>query len=332
MENLYQICLGADISNKSIEVSLLKKDNDKIIYSKTIANDSRSIKNLTEYLLKQYRSFFVVMEATGNYHKKFMTELIAVNIPFAVVNPLISKRYAQMKMLRTKTDKIDARSLALFAFEQKPKPFIIPSKQQMKIRDIITVQNHLVKQRTQNKNLLHSQLVLPEIDQETVRSIKKIISTIDIQLKKIEKNIEEILNKNFSQLYKQIISINGIGKKTAQAIVAYLGNLENFNSYKQVAAFIGINPKIESSGSSLNKRKGLGKQGNKLLRTLFYMSALSAIRSNKKCKQLYIRLLQRGKAKMSALIAASNKLVKQLFAIVKNNRSYLDDYIHPKYI
>lgn len=331
MENQYQICLGADISNQSIDISLLEKDSDKIIYSKTIANKSKNIKSLIDTLVKKYGNFFAVMEATGNYHRKFVAELIAAKLPFAVINPLIAKRYAQMKMLRTKTDKIDARTLALFAFEQKPKAFIIPSKEQVKVRDLITVQNHLVKQKTQNKNLLHSQRVLPEPDQQVIKSIKMIISAIDIQLKKIERKIDEILSKNFSELYNRTISIKGIGKKTSQAVIAYLGNLENFNSYKQVSAFIGINPKIENSGSSLNKRKGLGKQGNKLLRTLFYMSALGAIKSNRKCKQLYIRLLQKGKAKMSALIAVANKLIKQLFAIVKNNRTYSDDYVRPMY-
>ncbi len=331
MENIYQLCLGADISNKTIDFALLKKDGDKIIFSKTIANVSSKLRDLIKHLVKAHGSFFVVMEATGNYHKKLVAELVAANIPFAVINPLVSKRYAQMKMLRTKTDKIDAHTLALFAIEQKPKAFIVPSKEQVKLRDIITVRNQLTKQKTQNKNLLHSQLILPDVSSATVKSIKKIITIIDKEIKQIEKIIDEILDKNFSESYKQITSIKGIGKKTAQATIAYVGSLENFTSYKQLSAFIGINPKTESSGTSLKKQKGLGKQGNKLLRSLFYMSALGAIKSNRICKQLYIRLLQKGKSKMSALIAVANKLVKQLFAIVKNNRTFSDDYIHPKY-
>lgn len=331
MENIYDLSLGADISNKTIDFTLLKKDEEKIIFSKTIANTLGGVKGVIRHLLKRYKSFFVTMEATGNYHKKLVAELIAMNIPFSVINPLISKRYAQMKMLRTKSDKIDSYSLALYAIEQRPKPFIVPSREQNRLRDIITVRNQLIKQKTQNKNLLHSQLILPEIDSATIKSIRKIISTIEIEIKKIDKSINEILEKNFLELYKQIISINGIGDKTAQTVIAYLGNLKSFGSYKQVSAFIGINPKTESSGTSLNKQKGLGKQGNKLLRNLFYMSAMSAVKSNTRCKNLYIRLLQKGKSKMSALIAVANKLVKQLFAIVKNKRIYSDDYIHPKY-
>lgn len=331
MENIHQLCLGADISNKTIDFVLLKKDEDKITFSKTIANISGKLRDLIKQLVKTHGSVFVVMEATGNYHKKLVAELVAADVPFAVINPLVSRRYAQMKMLRTKTDKIDAYTLALFAIEQKPRAFIVPSKEQAKLRDIITVRSQLTKQKTQNKNLLHSQLILPDVNNAMIKSIKKIISTIDKEIKQIEKIIDEILDKNYSQLYKQVISIKGIGKKTAQATVAYVGSLENFNSYKQLSAFIGINPKTESSGTSLKKQKGLGKQGNKLLRSLFYMSAMSAIKSNRTCKGLYIRLLQKGKSKMSALIAVANKLVKQLFAIVKNNRTFSDDYIHPKY-
>ena len=58
---------------------------------------------------------------------------------------------------------------------------------------------------------------------------------------------------------------------------------------------------------------------------------MSAVKYNKACKEFYVRLLQRGKSKMTALIAVANKLVKQLYAIVKNNRMYSDDYIHPRY-
>lgn len=331
MEKSFQYYLGADVSHKTIDFSLLKKADEKIIFTKTIANTSDDLKKIMNTLTKIYGDIYVIMEATGNYHRKFVAELIKAGIDFSILNPLVSRRYAQMKMIRTKTDKIDSKTLALYAMEQNPKTFIVPSEAQSKLKDIITVRNQLIKQKTQNKNLLHSQQILPETNARIIKSIKKIMAVIDKEILKIEEAIEDILEENFSELYTQIKSIKGIGEKTAQSVIAHLGNLENFATYKQVSAFIGLNPKTENSGTSIKKQKGLGKQGNKQLRSLFYMSAMSAVKFNKTCRELYIRLVQKGKAKMSALIAVANKLVKQLFAIVRNNSIYSDDYIHPRY-
>jgi transposase len=237
-----------------------------------------------------------------------------------------------MKMLRTKTDKVDALTIAQFGKEQTPAQYIVPTKDQQQMKALITVLNNLMKQRTQNKNLLHSQLLLPGGNPQGQKSIKRLLTTLNSQIKIMEEELEKIIQKNFGELYKKITSIKGIGSKTAQSVIAYLGDLNSFKSYKQITSFIGISPAIRQSGQSLNKTCGITKQGNPHLRTLFYLAALSAARSNKKCKELYIRLLQRGKKKKTALIAVANKLIKQLFAIVKNNREYMDDFIHPKYI
>ena len=58
----------------------------------------------------------------------------------------------------------------------------------------------------------------------------------------------------------------------------------------------------------------------------FYLAALSAYKYNKSCMALYERLVTKGKAKKLALIAVANKLIRQVFAVVKNNRGYDPDF------
>lgn len=326
MKDDKKIILGCDISKDKIEVaSARENDNDKqvtIVSEKTFANTLKGYKAITGL----YRNIHVIVEATGNYHAKFIDFLEKNDIAYSIVNPLIIKRYAQMKMMRFKTDKADARIIALYGIEQSPKRQKTLSESQKRLKSLMTVRNNLVKQRTMTNNLLVSQELLPKTDKEAVKAIKAVLRNLNKQIEKIEERIKEIIKRDYEETYHKITSIKGIGTKTATAIIAYWGNLSEFNSPKQLASFIGITPMIRQSGKSLNKGSGITKRGNAMLRTLFYLSALSASRYNIACKEFYERLLEKGKQKKTALIAVVNKLIKQLFAIVKKDRIFINGF------
>lgn len=330
VEQKEQMIIGCDISKDKIDFCLIEKTTGEIIISKSYANNSSGHQRIVKQLSAK-DNCLIVLEATGNYHLRFVACLAAHNLCFAIINPLVLKRFAQMKMLRTKTDKLDALVIAQYGREQSPKPHQMPSKEQQELKALITVLNNLLKQRTQTKNLLHSQLLLPGNNIQSQRSIKKVLFTLNKQIQAIQGSVDKIISNHFQHLKELITSIKGIGNKTAQGVIAYLGDLKSFSSHKQVTSYVGISPAIKQSGQSLNRTSGISKQGNAVLRTLFYMSALSAVRVNKACKAFYIRLLQKGKKKKTALIAVANKLIKQLFAIIKKNTLYLDDYYHPKF-
>ena len=90
---------------------------------------------------------------------------------------------------------------------------------------------------------------------------------------------------------------------------------------------MGLNPVPQDSGTSLKAPRHISKQGNAPLRTLFYLCALSAKRHNKVCRALYDRLKVAGKPEKVALIAVANKLVKQVFVVVKTGVAFDDDYL-----
>jgi transposase len=229
-------------------------------------------------------------------------------------------------MIRLKTDKVDAKTIARYGIEQNPTAYKPLTEPQKEIKSLRTVLSNLIKQRTMTKNLLHSQKLLSTSNKESIKAIKNILRTLDKQIKTLEVQIENLIKDHFNETYKNILSIKGIGPKSAIGIIAYLGDLSNFDSYKQIASYIGITPAIKESGKSIKKTVGITKQGNSTLRTLFYLAALSASKYNQGCKLLYDRLLANGKRKKTALIAVANKLVKQLFAIVKFNRTFINNY------
>ncbi|MCB9257799.1 MAG: transposase [Ignavibacteriales bacterium] len=73
------------------------------------------------------------------------------SVKFSVINPLTKKRYSQMKMLRLKTDKVDARTIAYYGVEQNPSQYKPLSNAQKEIKSLRTVLSNLTKQRTMNK-------------------------------------------------------------------------------------------------------------------------------------------------------------------------------------
>ena len=77
---------------------------------------------------------------------------------------------------------------------------------------------------------------------------------------------------------------------------------------------------------------GISKQGNPKLRNLLFMCRFNACKSNKACRELYERIVAKGKSKKLALIAVANKLMKQAFAIAKSVLIYDPEFrsIKPK--
>jgi YfiH family protein len=98
---------------------------------------------------------------------------------------------------------------------------------------------------------------------------------------------------------------------------------------KEVASFLGLAPQISQSGKDKGKA-WLSKKGNGYLRRLLYLAALSASRSNAQCRELYQRLLAKGKPKKVALIAVANKLLRQAFAVLKSGCPYDPHYLKLK--
>ena len=320
------IILGCDISKDKIDISVIEKENKILLSEKTCSNNVKGYKNIIKQYSPMNNDLHIVMEATGNYHIKFIDFLERNDIKFSVVNPLAIKRFAQMKMIRLKTDKVDAKTIALYGVEQNPIVYKPLSCAQKELKSLRTVLSNLIKQRTMTKNLLHSQNLLAAQNKEALKTIRVLLKTLNNQIKKLEEQITILVKEYYSSTYKSLMSIQGIGPKTSSGIIAYLGDLSNFDSYKQIASYVGITPSIKESGKSLRMSSGITKQGNSTLRTLLYLSALSASKYNQACKELYNRLLANGKRKKTALIAVANKLVKQLFVIVKSNSIFINNY------
>ncbi|AVP87976.1 transposase [Candidatus Phycorickettsia trachydisci] len=121
-----------------------------------------------------------------------------------------------------------------------------------------------------------------------------------------------------------LASIPGIGEKTRAKVIAFL-NIDNFTSAKQIAAYVGLNPKHKQSGSSVRGISRISKTGDSDLRKAFYMPAIASMRFNPIIKEFADRLSDAGKHKMVILIAAMRKLVHIIYGVLKSKTCFNPD-------
>ena len=313
--------IGIDVSKLSFDVAIL---NNGSYQNMQFDNNSEGFKALSKEVKSFKKEGLFCMEATGIYGLALAKYLVQKSEKVIVANPIKTHAFATMEMVRNKTDKADAMSIARYCMHLDGKGDITknlfkPKGEAFeKLQFLITRLEQLDKIATQENNRLGVSL-----DKEAVRSIKSMMAHIDKQIIKIKKVLKEIVKQDetLKQQVELLISIQGIGEKTAWSILAYLGDISLFSNAKQVTSYAGINPKIEQSGTSIHK-SSLSKVGNKRLRKALYMPALTAAKHNPLMKDLYERLRQKGKPNKVALCAVMRKLLVLAYGVLKSGKAF----------
>ncbi len=268
----------------------------------------------------------VVMEATGYYHYCLAQFLYKHNFRVSVVNPLSVKRFIQMKLSKIKTDKSDAKAICEYAQINKVPLYTGRSKVQFECLQLLSLQDLYLKQRTAIKNKLHGEETLGNPSEGVVLSLFRALDLLNKEISLLQEQLEILVNKIDKKQMNQLMSIPGIGKKTAMLLIVLTDGFTSFQNARQLCSYAGITPTIRQSGSSIRGRSRISKMGNQKLRNLLFLCSFSASKYNKSCRELYERIVAKGKSKKLALIAVCNKLLKQAFAIAKSGENYQEDY------
>ncbi len=267
-----------------------------------------------------------VMEATGYYHYQLAHFLIEHKIRVSVENPLSIKRFIQMKLLRIKTDKSDAKMICLYGQENTLQSWVGYSKNQMQCFQMMRLLETYTKQCTSYKNKIQAEQTLGNPCRLVVQSLKKLLKNLEKESQKIESHLMDLVKVDHQEILTKISSIPSIGKKTAVMLVVLTDGFTRFESAAQLCSFCGLTPSIRQSGTSINGRSRISKVGNAKLRNLLFMCSFTAHKHNKGCKAIFDRITNQGKSKKLALIAVCNKLLKQAFAIAKSGVEYNENY------
>lgn len=332
--NIFKQSIGIDVSMDSIDVRYGYIDfnqNISLSTSKTFKNTSAGHKGFLKWALKNKLSESLpttfVMETTGTYHENLAHFLHKNKQQVSVVLPNKIRNYAKSLETKSKTDPIDSAAITRFALERKQTLWLPPNPKLKAIRDLTREHNSIKTMISEVKNQIHAKDYAFKANKDTIKRKVKLIAFLDKQVDAICNEIKEII-ESIPGLYDKINkldTIKGVGFITIVTVLAETNCFENVASAKQLASYAGVDVVFNDSG----KRKGktsISKKGNKFIRKAIFMPALSASRHNHHLKELYNRLVNKGKNKRLALIAVARKLLLLIYFIWKNDTVYLPNY------
>ena len=262
-----------------------------------------------------------VMEASGPYYLGLASWLHGQGIPVSVVNPLVIRRYGQMKLARVKTDPKDAELIAAYGIEQSPALWTPPSEICQALRQLLSLREGLLRQQAivigQTEAFSQApadRLVMEVLSEQRERITGGIVC--------IDQRLQALATEHYQAQLQALLSIPGLGPKTAILLLAVTDGFARFDSPRKLASYVGICPRVWQSGSSVKGRGSICKLGCPQLRKLLYMCSWTAKRCNPACKQMYERLAGKGKPEKVIKVAIAHKLLRQVFAVGKNQEHF----------
>ncbi|OLY93485.1 Transposase [Cnuella takakiae] len=308
---------GIDVSKDTLDICF-NDDQNREHYFK-VQNTPKGHKLLLGKLGAE-RTF--VMESSGPYYLRLAFSLQQAGCDIRVENPTRVKRFIQMQLERNKSDKKDARWLYRYGVEREAAQWQLPAAESLKCAQIMGLVDLYTRQATMIQNQLHSLEQVPVICTEVVKSLQKSLRSVKAEIRKLEHQLQDLLQVWQGEQLRCISSIPGLGKRAVALLIVYTEGFTKVQSHRQLIALAGLASREHTSGTSVRGRKGICKMGNGYLRNVLYMCSLSAIKHNEACKELYDRLKAKGKRGKVALIAVCNKLLKQAFAIATKATMY----------
>ncbi len=311
--------LGLDVSKLKFNACLLREGGK--LRHKVFPNTAAGFAQLADWLARQGAvRAHACLEATGAYGDSLATYLHEAGHTVSVVNPAAVKAYAQSRLSRTKTDRVDAALIASFCAERRPPAWAPPAPELRELRALVRRLDSLVEMRAMEENRLSSGVTV-----EAVRaSLEESIAHLTEQIRRTEALIRSHIDRHpgLRRQRELLDSIPGVGEATAAALLAEVPDIKEYRSARQVAAFAGLVPRERQSGSSIRGRVRLSKIGNARLRRALYFPAVTALRCSPFFQEWADGLRRRGKSKMAVIGAAMRKLIHLAYGVLKTGKPF----------
>ena len=302
-----QAYVGIDVSKAELEVAVGEE-------GWTVSNDESGIETLLEQL-RERPIELVVLEATGGHETPAAAVLAEAGLPVVVANPRQVRDFARAMGQLAKTDRIDARVLALFAERVRPEVRALPDEDTQELKALLARRRQLLEMMVAEKNRLKMASTAVEKD------IREHIEWLKRKLKSVDSDLERRIKASpvWSTKEDLLRSVPGIGPVVSRTLIGELPELGKLNR-QQIAALAGVAPLNRDSGTLRGKRMVWG--GRRSVRVALYMAALTASQRNPAIRVFYQRLRARGKPPKVALTACMRKLLVIVNAMVRDGVSW----------
>ena len=274
-----------------------------------------------------------------------------------VANPTQEAWY--WKNVKRKTDKDDALKLTKLAALGQLSPVYVPPAESRQYRQLVKYRKRLVGQTNKAQNTIRALfnqqgISIPSGSRawtvsgiEQLQRYAKTLSDcsllslwqgqIDLELNRLDALWEQLhlVDTKLTEIAKQdarvqlLESIPGVGRKTAEVVVAYIDDPKRFKNARQVGAYAGLVPRQHQSGD-MNRMGKITRRGPRLLRSALVEASWVMLRYNSWAADLYQRLCGGQKTRRKqAIVAVARKLLVLCWTLLKKQEPWDLDKISP---
>lgn len=301
--------IGLDISKREFHADFgMREEVEK--FSTTVEGIAAFLNRMRERNMTKGKSL-IGMEATGSYHLPVAYRCREAGYRVNIINPLVTKKRNQLSLRRVKTDASDAKLVRICLLEGEGYPFL-------ETAESICLKT-LVRQRARFSMLRH----LMRLKGEEVKNRE---GYLGVEITDLDKELEEFLDERVVKLdvklcaydratQKLLMSIPGVGPQTAVTCVSEICDISRFPDAQKLTAWLGLDPRVHQSGTSIHGKGYISKRGNKLLRTRLYNAASVAVLHENMFQDFFQRKRSEGKPYRVALCAVMRKMVHVIHAV-----------------
>lgn len=301
--------VGIDVSKDRLDVHVLPEGT-----AFAVPRDGKGIAALAERLLS-LGCTTVAVEATGGFETVVTAGLGGAGLPVVVVNPAQVRAFANALGKRAKTDPIDAAVIARFVEAIRPEVRPLPSAEIQALADLVARRRQIVEMIGAERQRLKRATA------HAAKSIARLLKALERELSSLDKDIDDQVRSSptWAAAEDLLTSVPGVGSITARTLLAELPELGTLDR-RQIAALAGLAPWTRQSGQWRGKSFIGG--GRAAVRSALFVAAMVAGQHNPPLRTFRQQLIDRGKAKKTAIIAVARKLLTILNAIIRDQKPW----------
>lgn len=338
MTTIKKQCIGIDCSKEGFDVCYGHMDSELATNLRATGcfnNTPKGISRLIKWAGKQASEdseLIFAVEATGVYHQGLAYELHRQGRPVCVVLPSRASYFGKTLKVRTVTDRTACKALTQMGLEKKLDRWSPPDRLFARLKALTRERKRLKDQITTLKNQRHAARIAVETMQATLQRLTEHLGLCQEQVKQIEKELKRLVasDKHIKQLFDYVCSIDGVGFITAVTVVSEANGFNLVRNVRQLVSYAGYDVIQKQSGSSVNRKPKISKQGNSYIRRALYFPAITAVERSHDLHRFHERLYDRHKIPMKAYTAVQRKLLVLIYTMWTKQQYYDPSYQQKK--
>jgi transposase len=329
-----KIHVGIDISKE--KCNLCYRKGLEIVLEEECTNEVKVLKRVFKAAFKTLgvavSEVLVCAEYTGRYIYPLTVACQELDVFLWMDDPTRIKN--SFGIIRGKNDAIDAARIAEYAYryDDKAVRYVIAEDTIVSMKNLLSDREFLLIDKKRYQSQLTDQkkyMARGDFKHKSSRW-KKVIKTIDEQIKSIDSEIENLIAADpvLARQKELLTSIDGVGDRIAINMIAITGGFTRFKDARHFCSFAGLTPYKYESGSSIRSKAKISKRANQTMKALLHLSAVNVATRMKEgeYRDYYERKIKEGKHVMCVLNVLRAKLVHRMFSVIRRNQPYTKEY------